>query len=859
MHRTLLRAACPSALALVLFACSDVPLGPAVSAEGAQHSTVAIPQVVISQVYGGGGNAGATLRNDFIELFNPGEEPVSLAGWSVQYASAAGSTWQVTPLSGTIQPGGYYLVQQAVGAGGTESLPTPDAAGSIPMAAAAGKVALSQSTAALNGTCPTGVVDQVSFGTTSTNCGAGNTANLSNTLAAIRKDRGCAYTGTLSVDFGTGAPSPRNSASPATTCDFTPPPPPPPGSDKVVISELMSDPVAAESASWGEWFEVYNGDTVAVNLQGWTLASGGQAPHVVQSSVPIPAGGYAVLGRGADVSRNGGVTLDYNYFTSSTTIWLDDNDWLVLRDPSGATVDSVAWSGTPKGGTRAVRDLSQDNANANGANWGYSTTPFGAGDLGTPGAPNGVLSSTPPSPPTGVASISFTGRASSEPPLPVGFADQLFATARDALGNVVTTTFTWGTTTPDLASVDQDGVVTAKGAGTAVITATSEDGRIGTFQLPTRVATASSSVVYRGNTEFGDPGDGDPSDDFLVRRDQFTASYNSSRGTPNWVSYAINPTTFGSEDRCDCFTPDPALPGSYAKISTADYTGAGAFHGYGIDRGHLARSFDRTAGSLDNAVTFYFTNIIPQAADNNQGPWAALEDSLGKLARNHNREVYVVAGVAGNIGTVKNEGKIVIPASVWKVAVIMPAGKGLADVVDPSDVEVIAVNMPNQAGIRNVPWHQYKTTVDAIEAASGYDLLALLPDPVERIVEGNDGALLATMDVQPGTISLANTPVVNVVLYSRPGFDATTIDLANVRLVVDGSGSGVSVAMRGTAYQTSTRDFNGDGRMDRQLTFTTTSLKAAGLTTGTTRLVLQNRSGAVRWEAHDLSLPSIVP
>lgn len=749
MRRTLLRATGPLALVFALFACSEAPLGPSMPVEGAQLSTaVAVPQVVISQVYGGGGNAGATLRNDFIELFNPGTEAVSLAGWSVQYASAAGTTWQVTALSGTIQPGGYFLVQQAAGTGGTASLPTPDATGSLAMSGTAGKVALSRTTTALSGTCPTGVVDQVSYGTTATNCGAGTTPTLSNTTAARRNSQGCAYTGSLTVDFATGAPSPRNSASPTVTCDGPPPPPPPPGSNtaRIVINELMTDPIQAESASWGEWFEVYNADTVAVNLQGWTLVSAGQAPHVVKSSVVIPAGGYAVLGRGGDVNRNGGVTLDYNYFTSSTTIWLDDNDWLALRDAAGNTADSVAWSGSSFGATRALRDASQDNANGSGANWGYSTTPFGAGDLGTPKAANGTLSSTAPTAPTGAAKITFTGRDGSDPPLPVGFADQLFATARDLAGNVVATTFTWATTTPDLASVDQNGVVTAKGAGTATITATSADGRVGTYTVATRVGVASTTAVYAGNTEFGEPADGDASDDFIVRRDQFTSSYNSSRGTPNWVSYAIDPTNFGGEDRCDCFTPDPALPDAYARVSTADYTGAGTYHGYGIDRGHLARSFDRTSGSLDNATTFYFTNIIPQASDNNQGPWSVLEDSLGKLARNHGKNVFVIAGISGSLGTLKGEGKVVIPARTWKVAVIMPEGKGLADIDDSGDLEIIAVDLPNQAGIRNTPWHTYKTTVDAIEASSGYDVLAKLPDAVERIAESNDRPPVAATD-----------------------------------------------------------------------------------------------------------------
>lgn len=98
-------------------------------------------QVMISQVYGGGGNAGATLKNDFIEIFNRSASTVSLAGWSVQYAAAAGSNWQVTALSGTLGPGQYYLVQESAGAGGTVNLPPPDATGNIAMSATSGKVA----------------------------------------------------------------------------------------------------------------------------------------------------------------------------------------------------------------------------------------------------------------------------------------------------------------------------------------------------------------------------------------------------------------------------------------------------------------------------------------------------------------------------------------------------------------------------------------------------------------------------------------------------------------------------------------------------------------------------------------------
>jgi predicted extracellular nuclease len=173
----------------------------------------ASPNVVISQIYGGGGNSGATIKNDFIELYNRGSVPVNLAGWSVQYASATGTAWQVTALSGSIQPGGYYLVQEAQGAGGTAALPTPDATGTIAMSATAGKVALISNSTALTGACPLSspIVDLVGYGSTA-NCFEFQFAPApSNTLADIRAGGGATDTDNNSADFSTGAPNPHNS------------------------------------------------------------------------------------------------------------------------------------------------------------------------------------------------------------------------------------------------------------------------------------------------------------------------------------------------------------------------------------------------------------------------------------------------------------------------------------------------------------------------------------------------------------------------------------------------------------------------------------------------------------------------
>ena len=358
------------------------------------------------------------------------------------------------------------------------------------------------------------------------------------------------------------------------------------------------------------------------------------------------------------------------------------------------------------------------------------------------------------------SSISFTGRTAFDAPLPVGFEDQIFATLRNAAGTTIATTFTWASDTPEIATVDANGVFRALAAGTAILRATATDGTTGTVSLPTRVGVPSATASYEGNAEFGEPTDGDPSDDFLIRRREFTSSFNRIKNTPNWVSYNLEVTHFGAEDRCDCFTYDPQLPTSFFRYTTNDYTGSSAIAGFGIDRGHLARSFDRTSSSADNAASFYFTNIIPQTADQNQGPWAVLETVLGDRARFDNREVYIVTGVAGNAGTLKNEGRIVIPAFTWKVAVILPRNARLADVQRASDLELVSVVMPNVPGIRNVDWNSYRVTVDSVEALSGYDLLALLPDQIERAVESGTSAPVAALDgpytgLEGGTIALS--------------------------------------------------------------------------------------------------------
>jgi predicted extracellular nuclease len=189
--------------------------------------------VVISQVYGGGGNSGATLKQDFVELFNRTNSDINISGWSVQYASATGPnntppSWAVTviPNNTTLGAGKYFLVRELAGAGGTVDV-VGDTTGTIAMSATAGKVALVANSTPLSLAAPAAgtFVDLVGFGAVNAGGSEGSpTPATANATGALRKDSGCTDTDSNANDFTIVAPTPRNSGSPAKSCSGGPPP-----------------------------------------------------------------------------------------------------------------------------------------------------------------------------------------------------------------------------------------------------------------------------------------------------------------------------------------------------------------------------------------------------------------------------------------------------------------------------------------------------------------------------------------------------------------------------------------------------------------------------------------------------------
>jgi hypothetical protein len=289
-----------------------------------KEAVPASTSVVISQVYGGGGNSGATLKNDFVELLNTSAATVDVSTWSIQYASATGAGWQVTNLcaSGTctIAPGHYFLIQEAQGSAGTTDLPSPNATGVIALSATAGKIALVNNANALSGACPLGgsVVDFVGYGSASCFEGANRTAAPSNTNAVLRLNNGCTDTDNNSADFATGSPNPRNSSAAPINCGVSPSPSPTPSPTPTPNCGVERWSVKTGTDQDAPSINFISQATAIATMRSWTPPS------------PIPANNRVSPFETTVWTINANL-LEYKFE--------DDSDYhIVLQDASGNTI-----------------------------------------------------------------------------------------------------------------------------------------------------------------------------------------------------------------------------------------------------------------------------------------------------------------------------------------------------------------------------------------------------------------------------------------------------------------------------------------------------------------------------------------
>jgi endonuclease G len=203
----------------------------------------------------------------------------------------------------------------------------------------------------------------------------------------------------------------------------------------------------------------------------------------------------------------------------------------------------------------------------------------------------------------------------------------------------------------------------------------------------------------------------------------YKISYNSAMGTPNWVAWHLQSDDMGSTPRQDDFRADNLLPTAWYKVSSTSYSGSG------FDRGHNCPSADRTSSVAANSSTFYMTNMIPQAPTLNQGPWEGLEDFVRNTLVGSANEAWIFMGNYGNAGgygsngefTFIDNGRVRVPAKVWKVVLVLPKGNGDLNRMT-STATVLCVSMPNDNRLYTTSnksaWRNYLMSVSALEIES---------------------------------------------------------------------------------------------------------------------------------------------
>ncbi|WP_092738183.1 DNA/RNA non-specific endonuclease [Hymenobacter psychrophilus] len=221
---------------------------------------------------------------------------------------------------------------------------------------------------------------------------------------------------------------------------------------------------------------------------------------------------------------------------------------------------------------------------------------------------------------------------------------------------------------------------------------------------------------------------------YLLARPQYAVGYHARRGTPTWVSWHLSAADRGQAPRQDDFRADPALPRQFYAVSPRSYSGSG------FDRGHNCPSADRSRTLDDNSATFLMTNMIPQAANNNQRTWGNLEEwTRAQVERG--QEVYIIMGSYGQGGTglqgfktTIDEGRVTVPARVWKVLVLLPEGGNDLQRIAAGQARLIAIDTPNDQQV-SPDWSRYRVSIDALEAATGLDLLSALPVAAQERLE----------------------------------------------------------------------------------------------------------------------------
>jgi endonuclease G len=212
---------------------------------------------------------------------------------------------------------------------------------------------------------------------------------------------------------------------------------------------------------------------------------------------------------------------------------------------------------------------------------------------------------------------------------------------------------------------------------------------------------------------------------YLMEKPQYALSYNRDNGEANWVSWHLDNSWLGSAPRQNDFRNDTTLPAGWYQVQSTDYSGSG------FDRGHMCPSADRTVTVGANSATFLMTNMIPQLPANNQIVWANLESYCRTLV-SQGDELYIISGGQGLQYFIAN-GHVAVPAQTWKVIIVLTNGTNDAGRVTTS-TRTIAVVIPNSGSVSS-DWRVYRTSVDQVEAITGFDFFSSVSPSIQNVIE----------------------------------------------------------------------------------------------------------------------------
>ena len=609
-----------------------------------------------------------------------------------------------------------------------------------------------------------GLLTLVNFGEPQVN----ENGSSSGTTQSIHRCPNGSGGGRNTSTFGNGTPSPDTNNN----CLITPPPS---GNNAIVISQIYGGGGNAGATFQNDYVELYNRGANTVDISGWSLQYASSTGNSWDSNKQplggiIGPGEYLLIGlaggpNGSMLPVTPNISGEINLSATTGKLALVSNFEGLSGNCPTADSDVVDFVGY------GSADCHEGFSNATAP--GNTTAIFrqGGGTVDTNNNGNDFAEDTP-SPRRTAPIVELGPMVLNTDPRSNGFNAPRDASINITFTEPVTVSGAWfniscaNTGSHNSATVvgaDKDWVITPNSnflAGEqctvtidkdSIHDVDSDDSNANTDTLPANYSwsftiSTGTAPPYLADVHLsmGNPNgataDSSFPNNYLMEKPEFALSYNRDHGGPNWVSWHLSDEWVGTLTRVDTFRPDPAVLPDWYRVQANDFSGSG------FDRGHMTPNADRDKETSIpiNQATFLMSNMVPQSPDNNQGPWGALENYLRTLLPAN--ELYIVAGPTGTGGTGSNgfattiaNGHVRVPSATWKVVLVISKGDNDLSRVS-AGTQAIAVLMPNVQGIRNDPWENYLTTVDNIEALTGYDFFSNLPDDVENAIEaGTNG------------------------------------------------------------------------------------------------------------------------